>query len=73
MQWFGESWGAPICSTCEHSATPVGKLCIECGIPIDERDSGFLVPYLSRERRYAEVAYHRDCFLNDLGIGRNLR
>lgn len=73
MQWFGESWGAPVCSTCEHVSIPVGQSCIECGKPIEETDCGFVVPFLSRERRYAEVTFHRACFVGTFGLLRHSR
>jgi hypothetical protein len=64
MQWFGESWGAPVCEHCEHVATPVGKICVECQIPIAHQDLGFVVPFLPYPpKRWSDAHYHRDCFL----------
>lgn len=65
MQWFGESWGAPICATCEHVAAPQGERCLECTLPIHENDFGFIIPYF-KEMELAEAFYHRDCFLNSV-------
>ncbi len=65
MQWFGESWGAPICSHTEHTATPAGKSCIECDVEIHLTDSGVILPYLS-DNGLTEAIYHRACFLRSI-------
>lgn len=71
MQWFGESWGAPVCILTEHVDTPLGKVCVDCEKEIRPGDSGFVVPYLRPPQgRFTEAYYHRDCFLGNLGIGR---
>lgn len=67
MQWFGKSWGAPICTTTEHVATPVGKICVNCEHEIAEQDSGFIVPFLPYPpTKFTDAFYHRDCFLNSI-------
>jgi hypothetical protein len=42
MQWFGQSWGAPMCHPMNHAATPVGLTCQWCREPIDAEDSGVI-------------------------------
>ena len=60
MNWFGKSWGAPCCDTDRHVEAPVGRSCVECDVPIGERDRGFTsVVYPTQEH----IAYHRICFL----------
>jgi hypothetical protein len=64
MQWFGDSWGAPICATCEHVATPIGKICVDCEGEIRSEDSGFVVPFVPYPPKgWSEAFYHRDCFV----------
>jgi len=46
-QWFGKHWGAPLCDETEHVATPVGRLCLDCGEPIAEEDDGVLIPTIA--------------------------
>ena len=66
-QWFGESWGAPVCEPAQHTATPTGEPCAElCGDPIEERDQGFLIPLLREDREPVLLAYHRMCFLRTI-------
>lgn len=68
MQWFGDSWGAPVCAQTEHVAAPVGKICVECKREIGPDDSGFILPYIPYppQGRFTEAYYHRDCFLDTL-------
>jgi hypothetical protein len=74
MQWFGESWGAPICRDVEHVVTPVGKVCIECKKEIERGDLGFVLPYLTCPvGGYTEAFYHRDCLLANFGFGQGTR
>jgi hypothetical protein len=74
MQWFGESWGAPICRDGEHIATPVGKVCTGCEKEINEGDPGFVLPFLTYPgTKYTEAFYHRDCLLATFGLGDRAR
>lgn len=67
MQWFGESWGAPVCALIDHVPVPVGELCIECKDGITESDAGFIIPYLEFEKRgFTNTFFHRDCFLDSI-------
>lgn len=68
MKWFGESWGAPVNESAEHTETPVGGVCIYCNVMITPEDRGFVLPYISDEEDLDEVAFHYQCFLRDLGI-----
>jgi len=71
MKWFGESWGAPVCGYTEHVATPVGEMCLSCGVKILPGDAGFSVPSLTDAvfaavgpvKTWRERPYHRKCFL----------
>lgn len=64
IQWFGKSWGAPVCAQNNHKPTPVGKVCIQCDKPISEGDQGVSMTTAGPDR--AEM--HLDCFLTNLGI-----
>lgn len=73
MNWFGKSWGAPICNDVEHVSTPVGERCHLCTKPITETDQGLLIPLSSGVvgGQYAVgrlLPWHIDCFLDSVGI-----
>jgi hypothetical protein len=40
MPYFGQPWPSGICDTEDHADTPVGKLCFECGEPIEADHQG---------------------------------
>lgn len=65
MQWFGKSWHAPVCTICQQTDTPTGKLCLACKKPIAFTDRGFITPYMG-EAELAEAVFHRDCFLKEI-------
>jgi hypothetical protein len=75
MKWFGESWGAPICTTTEQTTLPEVP-CVCCDQPFVEGDQGFVLPYLTDELRSLTlisedgpcVAYHRKCLLGSMGV-----
>lgn len=46
MRWFGESWGAPICSTAKSAPTPDVLCAHGCGHDIRPGDIGLLLPYV---------------------------
>jgi len=55
MQWFGQSWGAPLCGPRNHAVTPAGIACAWCDEPIDAEDSGVI---------YSNgPAMHFECFI----------
>lgn len=60
--WFGESWGAPICSDVVHVPTPVGEPCLYCGDPIDASDQGVRMPFADDDGPRL-VSAHLECFL----------
>ena len=71
-QWFGRSWGAPVCDPEHHAPTPVGEDCVNCDHPIGPFDSGMILPYIGGPTE--TVAFHRECFLAEvLGPYRDLR
>lgn len=75
MQWFGKSWGAPVCEG-EHIATPVGTICFgSCAQPIVEGDRGVVLPFLGFEgigHASPDAPYHLACFLRSV-CGNNWR
>lgn len=67
MEWFGTSWGAPVCIVCERVATPVGEPCMECEREITLEDSGFIIPFAPFPlTEFVDAVYHRDCFLGNI-------
>jgi hypothetical protein len=38
--WFGESWGALICTLERHRPIPVGHLCVACMKPMEVTSRG---------------------------------
>lgn len=42
--WFGQSWGAPICSPEMHRPTPAGEACAYCSEAIARDDQGIITP-----------------------------
>lgn len=55
MNWFGESWGAPVCNPADKVETPVGQRCQWCLELFGSEDCGLVM--LGGE------AEHRECFL----------
>jgi hypothetical protein len=62
MRWFGESWGAPVCVTGEHVATPVGSRCEHCAQLFEADDQGLILPAFI-EGTAEDWPIHRDCLL----------
>ncbi len=67
MRWFGESWGAPVCDPEFQVPVPKGEECVNCGQEIVSDDAGFIIPHLSLSELPRNRAYHRDCFLREIG------
>jgi hypothetical protein len=78
-KWFGRSWGAPVCETCDHTETPVGAPCLYCKEPILDGHQGVTVscassateaaiPLAGGEPRYVVTAQavHIDCFVRKM-------
>lgn len=81
MKWFGNNWGAPICTDVEHWDTPVGLICARgCGHSIRQGDQGLLLVTdkesltLDGQLNYVEirgapyVGFHLVCIFDELGI-----
>lgn len=58
VNWFGESWGAPVNFDCPKCETPEGDPCGRCELPIVEGDRGMVT-----DGAPSPVAFHKDCFL----------
>lgn len=63
--WFGRNWGAPICASARHVATPVRSSCVECERKIRAGDDGVMTPALPDG---AYVPHHLDCWLTLIGV-----
>lgn len=69
MNWFGESWGAPICDPVDNVPTPSGT-CLYCEESIGPDDSGVMMPVLGLDALDL-VPEHVECFLRCLYGGFN--
>lgn len=67
MKWFGESWGAPVC-TSESEAPRPSAPCAYCNGAILERDCGVILPFSGGPDDPPELPYHRWCLIDLLGI-----
>jgi hypothetical protein len=65
MKWFGQSWGAPICTTVTHVATPVDTCCARCDLAIESDDQGLMIP----NEAGVLLSFHLTCFLHAVGSG----
>jgi len=76
VQWFGESWEAPVCDPEQEIAVPVDRPCVRCGIYLLVDDQGLAIPYvdpLARELvrpgdelpdvAWEHLYFHRGCFM----------
>jgi hypothetical protein len=59
MLWFGENWGAPVCSEERQTVTPLRRRCQRCRQAIREGDRGFIIPgdYV------LGLVWHLNCFV----------
>lgn len=63
MNWFGQSWGAPICQPADHMETPVDECCTRCDLAIGSDDQGLMLP---NEEGFL-IPFHLVCFLRAIG------
>lgn len=68
MKWFGESWGAPVCTTTEKVEVAPDTPCFSCSKPILPGDRGVVLPFVGRLDDSGEFPWHLDCFLESLGL-----
>jgi hypothetical protein len=68
MRWFGENWGAPVCTVSARVAVPVGEHCVICDVRIHEGDQGFVPPHVTATGDVVGEIWHRACFLRALGL-----
>ncbi len=64
MNWFGESWGAPVCDPDTHVDTPVGAECGWCEESVADDDSGVSLPYATKPMQV--INYHLNCWLRQI-------
>lgn len=69
VRWFGESWGAPVCSPDRRVATPAGEPCYLCERPLAQGDIGLVVPFHGGAPGVYKLAAHHSCFMRHLGLG----
>lgn len=76
MKFFGEPYpsrelSAPIYETGEEVDTPVGEFCQRCENPIEEGDTGFMLPQWGQGTEVLEFPWHRRCLL-EATLGKEL-
>ena len=72
MQWFGHSWGAPICREGSKVEVPVGEPCLWCSEAITADDQGVSTPYLGEiGTDWCMRPMHLDCQLRSILGGIN--
>lgn len=67
MKWFGASWGAPVCVEGAHVPVP-DTTCSGCGIPFQEGDQGFTMPFSGGPGDPPELSWHHGCLMWNLGV-----
>ena len=65
MKWFGDSWGAPVCTELEKVPVPITELCFACGGEFVELDRGLVLPYDDKSGT-RDTFWHRTCFLKSI-------
>ncbi len=68
MNWFGASWGAPVCDPAEKVETPVGAPCARCNVTIGDDDAGLVLPCIVAPDLVELRAWHFPCLMSDVGI-----
>jgi hypothetical protein len=67
MKWFGESWGAPLCSEEDRIETPVNEECFGCDKLVVEGEQGVVLPFMADKNDPRTTApYHKDCFIRGI-------
>ena len=70
MNWFGKSWGAPVCEPQDHVATPVGQKCGYCDQAIGEGEIGLVMPVVGNPGDPSTLPYHHACLMKSMGLYR---
>lgn len=78
MRWFGEPWPAtgpraPVCEDDDYNVTtPVGRVCLFCGVAIDLRDQGLMMPNVTLDTSGGPILLtepvHLGCLLRMIGV-----
>lgn len=69
-QWFGRSWGAPICEAENYAETPVGEPCLRCREVILPGDSGMITLFMRADGSSLQPQ-HLACFMRGIVGGLN--
>lgn len=65
LQWFGGSWGAPVCVDSENVPIPIGERCFACGMSFSWYSQGLMVPHVGH-KGVTPRPWHLACFLGIL-------
>lgn len=66
--WFGPSWEAPVNEPENEVAMPYQAECIRCGGPFYVGDQGLSIPASPSISPEGRVYYHRNCFMQEIGV-----
>jgi hypothetical protein len=67
MKVFGLlPWGPGFDDPAMMTETPVGAPCLHCGEPIEDRDSGVILPHVNLQGETTFEAQHRECFMRGI-------
>src|SRR5262249_4135790 len=73
MQWFGPQGGG---DPADEMRVPVGAVCSWCSEPVEQDDSGVVLPLLAANAVYHGTAvYHLECFMRTVvgSVGHQLK
>lgn len=68
VQWFGESWGAPVNEPENEIETPLLVQCIRCFEWFHFGDQGLSIPASLSISPDGRVYYHLHCFMQEIGV-----
>lgn len=78
IRWWGPAPWGPICEDVPRVDIPVGQLCLDCRVKIEQYDRGLSVPFFrTRSGQYPPAddgdwlvtmePHHQECFLRSVG------
>jgi hypothetical protein len=65
VQYFG---AGPVPPALDRVDTPVGRLCLDCSVPVVAGDVGFMLPFVGGPDDEKTAVYHRACLARCLGV-----
>jgi hypothetical protein len=66
---FGKPWDAPLCEGAAVGITPIGEPCGWCTLPIEDGDSGVIIPCVAASGIWHSQPWHCECQLSSIFRG----